>query len=249
MSERLTFRDTFVRLWRIYSRRAPYLLLLAVIVFVPVGLLHALAVEADVGSLDIDSFAEISAVAAALSVLAVTALLGEVFYTGAVATSLTHAHDGEPPSMAEMARSIKYGRLIAVDLIYGVVVAVGTVLLIAPGIAAFVLLGLAAPVVEIEDRGVRGAFRRSVRLVRGRFWMVLAILVPLESLESASSWLAARLADGLVHDGFLAHWLAEVLASVAFSPVYAVAAVIITVTLIHEKDAAGPRLDSLPVRP
>jgi hypothetical protein len=221
---------------------------LALVVFVPVGLLHSLAVNAEIGSFEFGGIPELLAAAAALSVLAVTALLGEVFYTGAVAALLTHAHDDRPPSMHEIARSIRYGRLIVVDLAYGVIVAAGTVLLFAPGVAAFVLLGLAAPVVEIEDRGVRGAFERSARLVRGCFWTVLAILVPLELLESAGSWAAAQVADGLVHDGFLSHWLAEVLASVAVSPVYAVAAVLITVTLIREKEGAGPQLHSAPVR-
>jgi len=59
--------------------------------------------------------------AAALAVLAITALLGEVFYTGAVTATLTHAHDGRPPTLHEVARSIRYGRLIVVDLLYGVI--------------------------------------------------------------------------------------------------------------------------------
>jgi hypothetical protein len=245
--DRLTFGGAFAELWRIYRGWAPSLIALAVVVFVPVALLHSLAVNAEIGSFEFGGLPELLAAGAALSVLAVTALLGEVFYTGAVAALLTHPHDDGRPSLREIAGSIRYGRLIVVDVIYGVVVAVGTVLLFAPGVAAFVLLGLAAPVVEIEDRGVRGAFERSYRLVRGCFWTVLAILVPLELLESAGSWLAAQVADGLVHDGFLSHWLAEVLASVAISPVYAVAAVLITVTLIHEKEGAGPRLHSEPV--
>jgi hypothetical protein len=248
LSDRLTLRGTFAELWRTYRGWAPSLMLLALIVFVPVALLHSLAVNAEIGSIDFDGLAAVLGTAAALAVLAITALLGEVFYTGAVTATLTHAHDGHPPTLGEVARSVRYGRLIVVDLLYGVIVAVGTILLLAPGVAAFVLLGLAAPVVELEDRGATGAFRRSAALVRGRFWTVLAILVPLELLESGSYWLASELADGIVHGGFLSHWLAEVLASVAFSPVYAVAAVLVTVTLIHEKDGAGPRLHSAPVQ-
>ncbi len=54
-----------------------------------------------------------------------------------------------------------------------------------PGILAFVYLGLAAPVVEIEHRGVRAALARSVRLVRGHFWLVLAVLLPIEIASDA----------------------------------------------------------------
>ena len=65
-------------------------------------------------------------------------------------------------------------------MIYAVVVAIGFVLLFVPGVVAFVFLALAAPIVEIEGHGVRAALGRSVRLVRGRFWTVLAVLLPIE---------------------------------------------------------------------
>ena len=89
--------------------------------------------------------------------LAATGLVGEVFYTGAVAISLTHPQEGRPPSLREIAGMVNYGPLIAIDLIYGALVALGLVAFFVPGVLAFVWLGLAAPVVEIEHRGMRGA--------------------------------------------------------------------------------------------
>ena len=76
-----------------------------------------------------------------------------------------------------MARELRYARPIAIDLIYVVLVAVGVLLLVVPGVLAFVLLGLAGPAVELEDRSVRGALVRSFRLVRTDFWLVLSALV------------------------------------------------------------------------
>lgn len=247
MDERLTFLGTYARLARIYMRWAPYLLLLALIVFIPIGFVNSLTTNAELGSFEFEGIVEVLGAAVAFAALVVTAMLGEVFYTGAVAASLTHAHDGSPPSLREIVSSISYGRLIVVDLIYGLVVAIGLVLLVAPGIALFVLLALAAPVVELEDRGVRASFRRSARLVGGRFWTVLAILAPLELIDNSVTRLAGTLADGLLHDGLVAHWLADVLANLIFTPLYAVAAVLITVLLIREKDGGGPRLHSTPI--
>jgi hypothetical protein len=120
-------------------------LLLAAVVFVPLGLVHAITVNAEIGSLDFSGGLKIFAAVGALLALAVTGLVGEVFYTGAVAISLTHPHDGRPPSLREIARMVNYGPLIAIDLIYGVAVAIGLILFVVPGIAAFVWLGLAAP--------------------------------------------------------------------------------------------------------
>lgn len=246
MTEKLTPLDTYARIGRLYLRWAPFLLLLALLVFIPVGLIHALTISAEVGAFEFDGVVKLAGAALALIALAVTGLLGEVFYTGAVAVSLTHARDGGPPSLREIAATLSYGRLIVIDLAYGVLVAVGLVLLVAPGVAAFVWFALAAPVVEIEGRGVRAAFARSVRLIRGRFWAVLAVLLPIEVLGDAITGLATTLATDLFGDGLLSHWLGDVLSNLAFTPFYAVAAVLLTVTLIREKEGGGPRLHSEP---
>lgn len=244
---RLTVLGAYARIVHAYLRWARFLLTLAVIVFIPVGLVHSIALEADIGSFDFGGIVVLLGLAAALVTLVVTGLLGEVFYTGAVAASLTRAHDGRPPTLREIAGAIAYGRLIAVDLIYGAAVAIGAVLLAVPGILAFVWLALAAPAVEIEDRGVRASLRRSVQLVRGRFWLVLAVLVPIEIVGEAVTSAATEFAHDLLGDrSLLTHWLADVISNLAVTPFYAVAAVILTVALIHEKDGSGPPLRVTP---
>ena len=246
MTDRLRPLPLYAEIARTYLKWAPSLLLLAVIVFVPVGLVHTIAIHPDISALDLDGVLQILGVLLAVMALAITGLLGEVFYTGAVAISLTHPRDGRPPSLGEIARMVKYRRLIAIDLLYGVAVAVGLVLLVAPGVAAFVWFALAAPVVEIEGRGARAAFARSVQLIRGRFWTVFAVLVPIELVGDGIATLAAGIAHDLLGETFLSEWLADVLANLAFTPFYAVAAVLITVNLIREKDGGGAELHSEP---
>lgn len=240
--------ETYLRIGRTYVRWAPSLLLLATIVFVPIGLLHALTVGAEIGSFDVDELVEVFAAGGAVLALAVTGLLGEVFYTGAVAASLTHAHDDEPPSLREIAANVDYGRLIAIDLIYGALVAVGLLLFVVPGVLAFVWLALAAPLVEIERHGVRDALVRSVRLIRGKFWLVLAVLGPIEIVGDGVAGLATAFAHDLLGETLLSRWLADVLANLAFTPFYAVAAVLLTVELIWRQEGHGPRLHSEPIR-
>ncbi len=239
MSRRAELASTYLRIGRTYLRWAPSLLALALIVFIPLGFVHAIAVHAEIGSFDVDSLVEIFAAAAAVIALAATGLIGEVFYTGAVAISLTHPHDGKPPTLRETARMVNYGPLIAIDLIYGAAVAVGLVFFFAPGILAFVWLALAAPVVEIEHRGVRAALVRSVQLVRGRFFLVATVMLPIEIVGDALTNLATELAHDLLGETLLSKWLADVLSNLAFTPFFAVAAVLLTVDRIREKGGAA----------
>jgi hypothetical protein len=234
--------SVYARIGRTYVRWARSLLPLAVVVFVPLGLIHAIPVHTDVTSLDLAGGLKVFATVTALLALAATGLIGEVFYTGAVAISLTHPHDGEPPSLREIAGMVNYGTLIAVDLIYGIAVAVGLVAFFLPGILVFVYLGLAAPIVEIEHHGVRAALVRSWRLVRGNFWLVLGVLVPIELAGDGLTNLATHCADALLGNSLPAEWLADTASNIVLTPFYAVAAVLLTLDLIAARDGESPRL-------
>lgn len=239
--------STYADVVRTYLRWAPALLVLAAIVFVPIGLIHSFTISVDVNSVSSAGLLKLLGSALALSALVITGLLGEVFYAGAVAIFLTHPGEDRPPTLRELFGMIAYRRLIAVDLIYGALVTVGLLLLAVPGALAFVYFALAAPVVEIEGRGVRAAFARSMQLIRGSFWIVVAVLVPLELVGDGLTRLAASIAGNVLGDSLLSNWLADSLANIAFTPFYAVAAVLLTVQLIHRNDGDGPAIHSEPV--
>lgn len=239
--------STYGRIWRTYRGWASSILLLAAIVFIPLGLLNALTMNVELDSLDITNGIKLAAFALAVGVVTATGLIGEVFFSGAIAISLTHPHGEDPPPLREIARRLNYGRLIAVDLIFVAIVAVGLLLGLIPGILAFVWLGLAGPIVELEERTATGALRRSIDLVRGNFWLVFLVLAPIEIVGDAiGSGLAALVHDLFGHT-FVATWLAEALSDAALSPVFAVAAVLLTVELMEEKDGEAPPVHLTPV--
>jgi hypothetical protein len=238
--------STYARIGRAYWSWAPGILPLAVIVFVPLGLIDGLVANVDVESLDLSSGIKVFAVVVAVGAITTTGLLGEVFFSGAVAVSLTNSRDERPPRLRDIAARLRYGRLIAVDVVYVVLVAGGLLLVFVPGVLAFVWLGLAGPVVELEERTVRGALTRSWRLVRGNFWLVFWVLVPIEVLGDALGDGVVAGVHGALGDSLLAGWLAESLSNIVLSPVFAVAAVLLTVDLIAAKDGAGPRLNTAP---
>jgi len=246
VTRRRRIAATYGRIWRTYRSWAPSIFVLALIVFLPLGLLDALAAHVDVDALDLTSGIKVAAVALAVGAIAMTGLLGEVFFSGAIAISLTHPHGEEPPSLREIAGRVKYGRLILVDLAFVAIVAVGLLLGFIPGLLAFVFLGLAGPVVEIEERAAHRALLRSFQLVRGSFWLVFWVLVPIEIVGDAIGNGLAGLVHHLFGDTFVATWLAESVSNIALSPVFAVAAVLLTVDLIAVKDGVAPPLHSEP---
>lgn len=249
MSLRRRLTATYGRIWRTYWSWAPSILLLALIIFVPLGLLDALTMNVELDSLDITNGIKLAAIALAIGVVTATGLLGEVFFSGAIAVSLTHPHGEKSPPLREIARRLKYGRLIAVDLLFVGIVAAGLILGLIPGVLAFVWLALAGPVVEIEGRTAVGALKRSLQLVRGNFWLVFLVLTPVEIAGDAIGGGLAALVHEILGHTFVATWLAESLADAALSPVFAVAAVLLTVDLIAEKDGEGaaPPLHAAPV--
>lgn len=213
------------------AERAGPLLLVGAVVFVPLGLLDAVANRAHFGEVDqATDLLQLALLAAALA-QAVTGLLGEVFYSGAVALLIGRTDPGDGVSLRHLARSLAYGRLIAVDLLFGVVVAVGLVLLIVPGVVAFTWFALAGPLVELEGVGAREAFARSRRLVRGHFLAVLAVLGPIALASEALADALLRAGHEVLGDSLLSDWLVESATNLALSPLYAVAAVLITLQL------------------
>jgi hypothetical protein len=238
--------STYARIWRTYRAWAPSLLALALIVFVPLALLDALTMDVDLDALDVTSGIKLAALVLAVGAITATGLLGEVFFSGAIAISLTHAHGEKPPPLREIARRLDYGRLIAVDLVYVALVAVGLLLGLVPGLLAFVWLGLAGPVVELEECSAKGALARSMRLVRGNFWLVLWVLLPIQVVGDGLGHLLAGLVHGLFGHTFVATWLAEAVSDLALSPIFAVAAVLLTVDLIREKEGAAPPVHATP---
>jgi hypothetical protein len=101
-------------------------------------------------------------------------------------------------------------------------------------------------VVEIEERTAREALARSMRLVRGNFWLVLWVLLPIQVAGDAIGHILAGLVHGLLGHTFLATWLAEAAADIALSPIFAVAAVLLTIELIGRREGVAPPLHSAP---
>jgi hypothetical protein len=246
MNRRRRLVGIYARIGRTYWSWAPKLLLLAAIVFIPLGFVDAILNEVNTSSLDVTNGLRVVAFIGAAAALTASSLFGEVFFSGAIAASLTHPEDEEAPGFGRLARHISYGKLILVDILYVIFTAVGFIAVVVPGILIFIYLSLAGPVVELEKRGVWGGFKRSFHLVRGHFWMVAAIVIPIETVGDGIN---EAIVDAIHHGlggGLLAAWLGESVGNIVTAPVFSVAVVLLTLDLIHHRDGIAPRLKRRP---
>jgi hypothetical protein len=246
MTRRRRLLGVYARLGRTYRAWAPRLLALAVVVFVPLGFVDALLEQIDTSSLDVTSGFQIFALLGAIAAITASGLFGEVFFSGAIAASLTHPENEEQPGFVHLARHISYGKLIAVDLIFVLMMVLGAVLFIVPAILVFVFLSLSGPVVELEKRGIWDGFKRSFQLVRGHFWMAAAVLIPVEIVGDAINDAIVGAAHHLLGHTLLSAWLGESIGNIVTAPVASVAIVLLTLDLINHRDGAAPRLKRRP---
>jgi hypothetical protein len=246
MSRRKRLLGVYADVGRTYKAWAPQLLILGVIVFVPLGLIDALLNEVETNSLNVTEGLRVGAFLAAVGAVAVSSLFGEVFFSGAIAASLTHPEDQEAPSFRQLVSHISYGKLILVDILYVLILAVGFVALVIPGILLLVYLSLAGPVVELEKHSVLGGFKRSFHIVRGHFWMVAAVVVPIETVGDALNEFIVDGVHGILGHGLIPAWIGEAVGNIVTAPVFSVAIVLLTLDLIHARDGTGPVLKRRP---
>ncbi|HZN89331.1 MAG TPA: hypothetical protein VFB44_10175 [Thermoleophilaceae bacterium] len=237
--ERLRLRDSARYVGRVYAEQAGPLLAVAVLLFVPLGLLDALGEHG--WELDTDDLSVGKVIGLMLGIVAqvTTATLGEVFYAGVAMAAVMQSMEGRPRApLDRVMRNLPYGRLIVVDILFSLGLAVGLALLLIPGLVFFARYILAAPLLEIERYGVADSFRRSRRVARGHALPLLALLGGLWVLTDGLTSLLQDGATGSLGEGLWADWAIAVVTSVAFTPLWAVAACVATWQLLQAERSA-----------
>lgn len=169
--EKLKIGWVLVWVWRIYRRRWRWLVPLSLLVLLPQTLADAVFGDFEVER--VHTAADVLKLASIPLSLAIN-LAGEALYAGIVAAAVIEWLSGrELTDLGRVARSIRYGRLIAIDLILAIGTAIGLILLIVPGVAFYTYMAASPALVELNGIPVRAAMRKSLELVRGNFWRVL----------------------------------------------------------------------------
>jgi hypothetical protein len=119
-------------------------------------------------------------------------LLGEIFFVGVLDRLVGEAHGRPAQSPLRVLRTLPYRPLILADVLVAILVAVGLLAFVVPGVIAFTFVCLSPPIVNIERRSAFSALRRSAHLVRGCFKLTfLLVTAPF----FIADWVATSLED------------------------------------------------------
>lgn len=157
--------------FRVYRHRFGLVAASALVVF---GISAGLDVLFDVVG---DKLGDYPGLLAPLLVLAGVATFGTTFFAGLLDRIVGEEERGHPRrSLGQVLRTLPYWRLIGADVLLSLGAVVALLLLLVPGLIFYTYFSLVGPAVVMEDRGVFDGFRRSVRLVRGHFWLTLLLV-------------------------------------------------------------------------
>lgn len=177
--------------FNIYKANASQLILIVAVVVVPLSLISAVfsgvvfapdkVRVTNVGGEVVFDYAGrglgVALLAGAIGAL--IAVLISAVLQAAILRAAAQATIGDP---VDVEASYRYGlkrlwSVILVSILVGLVVAVGFILLVIPGIIFLVFLSVSIPVLIVEGRRGTEAMGRSWNLVKGNFWHAFGVIV------------------------------------------------------------------------
>ncbi len=114
----------------------------------------------------------------------------------------------------------RLGPLIGLALLVALVVGIGFILLVIPGIIVLVFLAASVPAFIIEGLGVTDSMSRSWKLVSGSWWHTLAVIL-----------VAATILTAIGGHTFFGVWILSAIAQIITAPFVALVSVVLYVDL------------------
>jgi hypothetical protein len=224
MNAKLDTGRVFERIFKIYGDQFTLLIPAALVLFIPVAVLNGILLTSG----------------GALVALATTAigLIATYWYQGMVVEAVVDILDGRRDhtvgSLFSSATPF-IGKLIAAGLLATLIIIIGFILLIVPGLIALTFLAVVAPAVVIDRAGVTDALRRSRQLVGGNAWRVFGVIVVLFLLTAIVSSIVNAIGGSASDDSFAGFAIADLIVRVLLTPLSAIAATVMYVELRRAK--------------
>jgi hypothetical protein len=232
--------DILSKAFELYRNNAAQLIQIVAIVVVPLSFISALLTNVAFKQNDVTCVQEAdftvncngSGFGRAILVLALTGLIAAMIQqllTGALTRGAAGSLAGRPIDVGESYRYAfsRLGGLLLLAFLIAVVVGVGLILLIIPGLIFSVFLSMATPAFIVERKGATDAMSRSWNLVSGSFWHVLGVVVVAAILAGVVNSVISAIGGG----NFVTAWIFNALAQIITAPFVALVAVVLYVDL------------------
>jgi hypothetical protein len=241
MNAKLDTGRVFERIFQIYREQFTLLIPAALVLFIPVAILNGVLLTSG-GAL------------VGLATIAI-GLIATYWFQGVVVEAVVDILDGRRDhtvgSLFSSATPF-LGRLIGAGVLATIIIVIGFILIIVPGLIALTFLAVVAPAVVIDRLGVTDALRRSRELVGGNAWRVFGVLVVLFLVTALVSGIVNAIGGSVSDDSFAGFAVAELIVRVLLTPLSAIAATVMYVELRRAKgeplaeDAAAPATPATP---
>jgi len=176
--------------------------------------------------------------------------LSHHFLSGLLEKLVGSERHGHPNStLREILRELPWWRLLGADLLMTLMVVVGYVAFVVPGLLIATWMTPLLVIVNLERRPVRASMRRSYRLVRGHFWRVFSVGFLALVVVQAVGELVGGLAASLSH-AHVVEVIAHATPATLLMPIAALPIVVLTFDLVAltprpaegdaERDTASP---------
>jgi hypothetical protein len=140
-------------------------------------------------------------------------------------------HGHPAPRIGGLLRDLPWARLFWADMLFTLLFVAGLAVLIIPGVVVGTYFVLVMPLINMDRRPVRATFARSYRLVRGNFWRVLIVWVPIWFVTTTVTEALSELLEHLGHSQ-LVHMVAHLVPEALLLPLVALPSVIMTFELV-----------------
>lgn len=168
--------------------------------------------------------------------------------TGALAEAVSARYLGRPMTIAGAYEALGTGTLlvlVGVSFLAGIMVLIGLILLIIPGIYLAVRFTVAAQAVVLERQGVTDSLRRSWNLVEGNWWRTFGIVLVVAILVSVLERIVGSIVGAAAGD-VLGTGLSTAVVGILIQPIQAIALTLLYYDLRIRREGGGAAGDPEP---
>jgi hypothetical protein len=252
--------DILSTAFELYRTNAAKLIQIVAIVVVPLSLVQAILVEVLIdeatgrvevdqvtGQVTVDAGGGLIQTLLGAAIVALVSVIIQQLLAGSLTRGAAGSLLGRPVDVGDSYRYAfsRIGGLIGLAILVGIVVFVGYLLLIIPGIIFSVFLAMAMPAFIVERKSVTDAMSRSWGLVSGSWWHTLGTIFVAGLLAGVVSGIIGAIGGSTL----IGSWIFGAIGQIITAPFVALVAVVLYVDLRARReglsaDQLGTELDA-----